>query len=103
MLLKSMLTEPGAIRPLPEDVAAQIKSSVAISSLSYAVLGLIENALDAGAININVTVDFGNGACCVEDDGNGILPADFTVDGGLAKPHREYINPHMFRFCRSHN
>ena len=76
------------IRPLPDDVAAQIKSSTTISSLSDAVLGLIENSLDANARNIDVNIDFGRGSCSVQDDGHGIAPIDFSERGGLGKPYR---------------
>ena len=83
-----MLPNTGNIRPLPAEVAAQIKSSVAITSLSFAVLGLVENALDGGAVNISVSVDFGQGSCSVEDNGHGIEPADFAAEGGLGKLYR---------------
>ena len=83
-----MAREMRKIRPLPSDVAAQIKSSTSIVSLSYAVLGLIKNSLDAEATEIVVNVNFGRGACSIEDDGIGIMPADFAATGGLGKPHR---------------
>ncbi|MCJ1473182.1 DNA mismatch repair protein [Lambiella insularis] len=82
-----MPSGPGEIRALPADVAAQIKSSTAVPSLSHAALSLIENSLDAEAVNIDVSVDYGRATCCVEDDGNGILPADFKEDGGLGKSY----------------
>ena len=77
------------IKPLPPSVAAQIKSSTDISSLSSVVLSLLKNALDAGAGRVDITVDFGRGSCSVEDDGQGITPADFHEDGGLGKPYRK--------------
>ncbi len=77
------------ILPLPAEVAAQIKSSNTISSLNHAVCGLLENSLDAGARKLDVSVDFLRGACTVEDDGHGITPAEFSVNGGLGKPYRE--------------
>ena len=77
------------IRRLPPDVAAQIKSSTAIPSLSSAVLGLLKNSLDAQASRVDISVDFGRGACWVEDDGHGIAPADFREDGGLGKAYRK--------------
>lgn len=76
------------ILPLPADVAAQIKSSVAITSLGGAVIGLVENSLDAEARKIEANVDFRRGACTVEDDGHGISPLEFSHCGGLGKPHR---------------
>ncbi|KAF2740661.1 hypothetical protein EJ04DRAFT_162165 [Polyplosphaeria fusca] len=77
----------GAIRPLPDDVAAQIKSSVAITSLVAVVLELIHNALDAHATQIDATVDFARGSCSVQDNGLGIAPLEFTEAGGLGKLH----------------
>ncbi|KAL8727641.1 MAG: hypothetical protein Q9181_005636 [Wetmoreana brouardii] len=75
-----------AIRPLPDEVAAQIKSSTTISSLEHVIVGLVQNALDAGSRRIEVSVDYGRGACIVEDDGLGIDPREFLEAGGLGKP-----------------
>lgn len=71
------------ILPLPEDVAAQIKSSTAIVSLTGVVLELLKNSLDAQASQIDATVDFARGACTIEDDGLGISPLEFKEEGGL--------------------
>jgi DNA mismatch repair protein MLH3 len=77
-----------AIRPLPTDVAAQIKSSTTITSLNSAVVGLLENALDAGATHIEISVNYERAACTVEDDGHGISPENFQPDGALGRPYR---------------
>jgi len=77
------------IRPLPADTIAQIKSSTTITSLTGAVLDLVRNSLDADARKVDITVDFLRGACTVEDDGLGILPAEFGEDGGLGKLHSQ--------------
>ena len=77
-----------SIRPLPRHVAAQITSSVLITSLNDAVSGLVKNALDAGAATVNIYLDYAKGGCTVEDNGLGIPPAEFRVDGGLGKAHR---------------
>ncbi|KAF3037593.1 DNA mismatch repair protein [Didymella keratinophila] len=74
-----------SIRPLPDEVVAQIKSSTAIVSLSGVVVELLKNSLDAKAARIDVTVDFARGGCTVEDDGLGIPPVEFNEDGGLGK------------------
>lgn len=76
-----------SIKPLPGDVVAQIKSSVAVTSLNRVVCGLIENSLDARAAKINVSVDYSRGNCSVEDDGHGIQPAEFSHEGGLGQLH----------------
>ena len=86
-----MLNDSARILPLPTAVAAQIKSSTAISSLNHAVLGLFENSLDGEAQKINITVDFLRGACVVEDDGRGIDPLEFSDSGGLGKLYRNLL------------
>lgn len=77
-----------AIVALPIDVVAQIKSSATITSLTFAILGLVQNSLDAQATRINIDVDFKRGGCVVEDDGLGILPTEFGENGGLGKLYR---------------
>ncbi|KAK3304675.1 uncharacterized protein B0T15DRAFT_568435 [Chaetomium strumarium] len=76
-----------SMQPLPEDVAAKIKSSAVITSLNGAVCGLLQNSLDAGASKISISVDYSRGNCSVEDNGVGIAPADFREDGGLGRLH----------------
>ena len=80
-----MPPDTAQILPLPPDVAAQIKSSTTITSLSSVVIGLVHNSLDARAKKVDIVVDFARGSCSVEDDGSGILPEDFKEEGGLAK------------------
>ncbi|RDH34228.1 hypothetical protein BDQ94DRAFT_178199 [Aspergillus welwitschiae] len=75
------------IRPLPPDVVAKLKSSTAITHLNGVIVELVKNALDANARTVYVTVDFVRGGCIVEDDGDGIPPAEFGPDGGLGKAH----------------
>ncbi|ODM22342.1 hypothetical protein SI65_03188 [Aspergillus cristatus] len=82
-----MSTRDANIKPLPPDVVAKIKSSTSITNLNGVVVELVKNALDANAHSIIVTVDFQRGGCIVEDDGEGIPPAEFEVGGGLGKAH----------------
>lgn len=82
------------IRPLPPDVVAKLKSSTAITHLNGVIVELVKNALDANARTVYVTVDFVRGGCIVEDDGDGIPPAEFEPDGGLGKAHRKF-NRHI--------
>jgi DNA mismatch repair protein MLH3 len=77
-----------AILPLPIEVIAQIKSSATITSLTFAILGLVQNSLDAQAAKIDIDVDFRRGGGVVEDDGLGILPTEFDEKGGLGKLYR---------------
>ncbi|KAI0205615.1 hypothetical protein F4808DRAFT_239423 [Astrocystis sublimbata] len=76
-----------SIKPLPDDVIAQIKSSTVITSLNNVICGLLKNCLDAGATKATISVDYVRGSCSVEDDGLGILPAEFKPSGGLGKLH----------------
>ncbi|OIW27784.1 hypothetical protein CONLIGDRAFT_600043 [Coniochaeta ligniaria NRRL 30616] len=76
-----------SIKQLPPDVVAQIKSSIAITSLNSVVLGLVKNSLDAKSSKIKISVDYRKGNCSVEDNGLGIAPAEFLVDGGLGRLH----------------
>ncbi|KAI4107084.1 MAG: hypothetical protein LQ339_002780 [Xanthoria mediterranea] len=82
-----MVRTTSAIRPLPDDVAAQIKSSATISSLEHVIIGLFKNSLDASSRRIDIDLDFGRGVCTVEDDGLGIKPGDFLDNGGLGKAY----------------
>jgi hypothetical protein len=78
------------IQPLSSEVVAKIKSSTSITHLNGVIAELVKNSLDANAQSIFVTVDYRRGGCVVEDDGDGILPAEFAPDGGLGKIHLTY-------------
>ena len=88
------------ILPLPTEVAAQIASSSTIGSLDSVVLGLVENALDAGARKININVNPKQGQCTVEDDGEGISFREFEERGGLGKRFCELHRPLWNNFGR---
>lgn len=87
-----MPSEDSRIEPLPPEVVAKIKSSTSIINLNRVVVELVKNALDANARTVSVTVDFHHGGCVVEDDGDGIPPAEFESDGGLGKAHRTWAS-----------
>ncbi|CAD6574993.1 MAG: DNA mismatch repair protein [Alectoria sarmentosa] len=91
-ILAAMLSAIPSILPLPPEVAAQIKSSTTINSLSIVVLGLLANSLDADARRVDINVDLRRGAASVEDDGNGIPPKEFHEYGGLGKPYHTSKN-----------
>ncbi|KAI1750619.1 hypothetical protein F4782DRAFT_244010 [Xylaria castorea] len=76
-----------SIQPLPNDVIAQIKSSTTITSLNGVICGLFKNSLDSGATKVAISIDYVRGSCSIEDDGLGILPAEFKPGGGLGKLH----------------
>lgn len=88
-----------AIRPLPKEVAAQIKSSATLTSLEDVLVGLFKNSLDAGSRKIDISVDFVRGGCTVEDDGCGVSPGEFLDTGGLGKLFCMFV-PCLF-LCRA--
>ncbi|KAI9042585.1 putative DNA mismatch repair protein (Mlh3) [Aspergillus affinis] len=75
------------IRSLPSEVVAKLQSSTSITHLNGVVVELVKNALDANAHTVYVTIDFQRGGCVIDDDGDGIPPAEFESDGGLGKPY----------------
>ena len=93
-----MSNEIASIRPLLPEVAKQVSSSIAIPSLNSVVVGLVENSLDAGAKRLEIGVDYKHGSCSVDDNGCGIPPSEFSDDGGLAKPYREFDTENSLSF-----
>jgi DNA mismatch repair protein MLH3 len=83
-----MASDNGRIKPLSEEVVAQIRSSISIHSLNEVIEELVKNSLDADANHIQINLDFRKGNCIVEDDGSGIHPAEFAITGGLGKRNR---------------
>ncbi|QIW97488.1 hypothetical protein AMS68_003006 [Peltaster fructicola] len=75
------------IKPLSEHVASQIASTKEIHSLKTAVLGLLENSLDANSSKIEITINFVRRSCKIEDNGHGIVPQEFESQGGLCQRH----------------
>ena len=78
---------PARILPLSEDAISGITSSKQITSLSGVILALLENALDADASKVDISVNFGRGSCVVEDNGTGIPSVEISEHGGLGKIH----------------
>ncbi|CAK0773475.1 hypothetical protein CVIRNUC_004069 [Coccomyxa viridis] len=67
------------IRPVSEDVVHRISSGQVVVNLATAVKELIENALDAGAKNIEVKLkEYGTELIEVADDGTGVSKADLA-------------------------
>jgi DNA mismatch repair protein MutL len=68
-----------SIRVLSPDVRGKIAAGEVITRPVSVIKELIENALDAGASRIDVTImDGGKTRCSVNDDGSGIIPGDVS-------------------------
>ena len=74
------MTAEGKIIRLPAGLANQIAAGEVVERPAAAVKELVENALDAGAARISITIEFGGKRLIrVEDDGEGMTAADAAL------------------------
>ncbi len=74
------MTAEGKIIRLPAGLANQIAAGEVVERPAAAVKELVENALDAGAARIAITIEFGGKRLIrVEDDGEGMTAADAAL------------------------
>jgi hypothetical protein len=73
------------IEPLSNDLGYQISSSSHITSPEQVIEGLLRNALDAEARKVVIEANLVKGQITVRDNGHGIEPFEFSVQGHLAK------------------
>jgi DNA mismatch repair protein MLH3 len=87
------------IETLPESVAARLRSSVNITSISSALKELLLNSLDAGASYIDCVVDPQSGYLQVSDDGKGIPHESLSMIGTRygKSPRLWYVEEHNGR------
>jgi hypothetical protein len=62
----------GSIRELPQETRDQLRSTFIIQTLPSCIVELVQNSLDARAINIEIAFTLANWECRVTDNGTGI-------------------------------
>ena len=95
----SLLPSASRIVQLPPDVAAQVRSSIAITTLQDVIVQLLCNSIDAHSTLVDIEIDSSRGSCVVEDNGVGIATAEFGPGGSLGKPFRESNDIYLTSYC----
>jgi DNA mismatch repair protein MLH3 len=70
-----------SIEHLPSETRDKLRSTQILTSLSQIVSELLQNSLDAGALQVNIGVDCEEWSCWVRDDGVGISKTGLNLLG----------------------
>jgi len=95
----SSLPSASRILQLPPDVAAQVSSSIAITTFQDVIIQLLCNSIDAHSTHVDIRIDPSRGSCIVEDNGVGIAATEFGPGGSLGKPFRESNDIYLTSYC----
>ncbi|KAI0660771.1 hypothetical protein C8Q70DRAFT_972342 [Cubamyces menziesii] len=71
--------QPSALSSLPSSTQSRLRSTQILTSLPQLVSELVQNAIDACARNVEVSIDAEEWECWVRDDGNGISKEGLAV------------------------
>ncbi|RPA70554.1 hypothetical protein BJ508DRAFT_219171, partial [Ascobolus immersus RN42] len=69
------------IRPLDPATISQLRSSVNITSLPNTLSEVLQNALDAAATTITISLNLPRSSLTITDNGHGIPPSDLAIIG----------------------
>ncbi|KAK6497764.1 DNA mismatch repair protein [Arthrobotrys musiformis] len=81
------------IRRLSDNVIAQIRSTVSLTTLASVTQGLVMNSLDANATTVTLYVNVIKNSVTVEDNGDGIIPADLQLIGDRYSTSKSEFSP----------
>ncbi|KAI5784725.1 hypothetical protein EDC01DRAFT_789216 [Geopyxis carbonaria] len=86
---------PAPILPLPPSVRALLRSTLTLTTLHTALLELLQNALDAHATNLTLTLNIAQNSLSLSDNGTGILPSSISSIGVLNSTSKFPPTPHV--------
>ena len=74
-------TQQNHVERLPAETRSHLRSTQILTCLSQIVSELLQNSLDAGARQVEISVDCEEWSCWVRDDGGGINKHDMNMLG----------------------
>src|SRR5437016_2244352 len=93
-----MPSPPPPIRALPPAVVSRLRGAVVLPSLAGAVSELLQNSLDAGATQLDLTVNPSRPSIALADNGHGIHPDHV---GAVGTPYTTSKHPPDGRYFGS--